>query len=337
MKLETRANLRKRKKRSLRRWVKFLMIIFLLFIAIGLSYAGYLAYTINEVANDSYKELDRGKTSELRAEAVTLENDPVTILLLGVDDYVKEDKGRSDAILLLTINPGTKEIALLSIPRDTRTYIPEIGEKNKINHAYAYNGIDATIETVQEMLDVPVDYYIKTGVNGFQDVVDELGGIEVEVPFDFTQVDLKNRKVYFEEGPMELDGREALAFVQMRKKDPEGDFGRQKRQQEALRAISEKALSINSLSKADDIIKTAGENVETNISLSELMGLRNFYKEIQNRNFTTLKLEGQDDKINGAYYFVPDEDSLFEIESELKRILEINSTDMEEKEYESEY
>lgn len=336
MKLETRANMRKRKKRSLRSWVKFLVAIFLLLIFIGVGYAGYLAYTIKEVANDSYKELDRGKTSELRAEAVTLKNDPVTILLLGVDDYVKEDKGRSDAILLLTINPGTKEIALLSIPRDTRAYIPDIGEKNKINHAYAYNGIDGTIETVQELLDVPVDYYIKTGVNGFQDVVDEIGGIKVDVPFDFTQVDLKNKKIYFKEGPMELDGREALAFVQMRKKDPEGDFGRQKRQQEALRAISDRAISINSLSKADDIIKTAGENVETNISLSELMGLRNFYKEIQDRSFTTLKLEGQDERIDGAYYFMPDEGSLFEIESELKRILEINVTETEDEEYNSE-
>lgn len=319
---------KRRKKRvtsPVKRFFRILLLIVLLATIGGVGYGAYLLYTINQVADDSYKELDSTKTSELREEEVTMDEDPVTILLTGIDDYVENDKGRADVLLLLALNPKTKEIAMVSIPRDTLAYIPDVGEKRKINSSYAYGDMEGTVETVQNFLDVPVDYYIKTGVDGFKDVVDELGGITVNVPFDFKQVDLDNKYVYFKKGEMDLDGREALAFVQMRYEDPEGDFGRQKRQQEAIRAMAEKAISLNTISKADKVIKTAGSHIETNIRLNELLGLRTFYEDVKSKGFSKLSIEGQDDYINGGYYFVPDEESVEEVESELKRILELGT------------
>ena len=248
---------------------------------------------------------------------------------MGVDDYVKNDKGRTDTLLLVTLNPVTKDVAILSIPRDMRTYIPDVERKDKINAAYAYGDEQGTIEAVQELLDVPVDYYIKTGVQGFQDVIDELDGITVTVPFDFKQVDLKNKYVYFQEGEMKLDGREALAFVQMRKEDPRGDFGRNERQQEAIRAIADKAVSLNTLTKADRVIETIGSNIKTNIQLKELLGLRNFYNEIKNKQFERLEIKGEDRMINDIYYYEPDKESLQEVSDEINRILSLSPSNQE--------
>jgi polyisoprenyl-teichoic acid--peptidoglycan teichoic acid transferase len=320
----SRSGKRKNKKRTpFKRFLRFFLILLLVFVVGGLAYAGYTAFNIKNVADKSYKEINKNGKSKLREEKVTLKDDPVTILLMGVDDYVKNDKGRTDTLLLLTLNPKTKEVAMLSIPRDTRTYLPVKRKKDKINAAYAYGNEEATVDAVQQLLDVPVDYYIKTGTSGFQDVVNELGGINVNVPFDFKQVDLKNRYVYFKKGEAHLNGRQALAFVQMRKEDPRGDFGREERQQEAIRALGDKAISLNTLTKANKIIETLGSHISTNISLREFMGLRTFYEEIKNNSIQRLALKGDDRRINGIYYFIPSQESLREVGDKLKGILEL--------------
>lgn len=318
----TRSRQRKRKS-PFKRFLKVFLILILFVAVAGLGYAAYTAYTIKDVAKKSYEQLDRGKKSELRTKQVTLKDDPVTILLMGVDDYQKNDKGRTDTLMLFALNPKTKEVDMLSIPRDTRTYIPKIQRKDKINAAYAYGNEEGAVEAVQQLLDVPVDYYIKTGVQGFQDVIDQLGGIKVNVPFNFKQVDLKNRYVYFKKGPMDMSGREALAFVQMRKEDPRGDFGREERQQEAIRALADKAISLNTLTKANSVIRTLGSHVKTNLELNELLGLRTFYDDIKNKQFNRLEIKGQDAMINGIYYFEPNKQSINEAGNELKRVLEI--------------
>lgn len=321
--IENRTKKRKKKRKTpFKRFLRYVVVTILFLSIIGLTYGGYLAYTINKVADNSFKQLLRGDKSSLRDEAVKLSDNPVTILLMGVDDYQDQDKGRTDVLMLLALNPKTKKVAMLSIPRDTKVYLPLHKQEDKINAAYAYDDIEGTVETVQNFLNVPVDYYIKTGVKGFKDVIDSLGGIDVNVPFDFKQVDLDHNYVRFYKGPMHLTGRESLAFVQNRHDDPEYDFGRQKREQEVLNAIADQALSLNTITKANHIIETIGSNVQTNISIKEFLGLRNFYKEIRNNNITKLKLEGVDSD-DGNWYFLPHENSVKEIEHTFKDILEI--------------
>ncbi|TLS38502.1 LCP family protein [Pseudalkalibacillus caeni] len=317
----------RRKRKRIRRWLKvsILFVILIMFSVVG--YGGYLAFTINKTASGSYEELDRGEKSELRYEDVTLGKDPVTILLTGVEDY-SGGQGRSDVLILVAINPETKEKTVLSIPRDTRTYIEKIDRKDKITHSYSYGGMDATIQAVQDLLDVPVDYYIETNFDGFEEAVDALGGITLDVPFDFKTYDRDGRWVVFEEGPMEMDGREALAYVRMRKQDPRGDFGRNERQQQAIKAMLEEAVSVGSITKVDNMIESVGRNVKTNISMKELFGMRNFYKELQNKSMDTIDLKGEDAYIDNVYYFVPFEDSIEEASQELKSVLEIEDNDV---------
>lgn len=318
----TRSGKRKRKT-PFQRFLKVFFILILFVGLAGLGYAAYTAYTIKDVAKKSYKQLDRGKKSELREQQVTLKDDPVTILLMGVDDYEKNDKGRTDTLMLFALNPKTKEVSMLSIPRDTRTFLKKVQRKDKINAAYAYDNEQGTVEAVQSLLDVPVDYYIKTGVQGFQKVIDELGGITVNVPFDFKQPDLKNNYVRFYKGKMTLNGSESLAFVRMRYDDPEGDFGREKRQQEVIKALADKAVSLNTLTKANSVIRTLGSHVTTNLELNELLGLRTFYNEIKNKDFNRLELKGEGATINRIWYFVPDQQSIKDNGDELRRVLEI--------------
>jgi polyisoprenyl-teichoic acid--peptidoglycan teichoic acid transferase len=264
-----------------------------------------------------------GNTSEHGKEQVSLKDDPVTILLMGVDDYQKNEKGRTDTLMLIALNPKTKEVETLSIPRDTRVFFQKVGRKGKISDAYTYDNEQGTVEAVQNLLGIPVDYYVKTGVTGFQKVIDQIGGITVNVPFDVKQPDLNNNNVHFYKGDMNLNGSQALAFVRMRYDHPEGDLGREKRQQEVITALAKKAVSLNTIAKADSVIRTFGSDITTNLNLKEILALRDFYDEIKNKDFNRLQIKGQGETNNNIWYFVPDRQSINDVKNELKRILEI--------------
>jgi polyisoprenyl-teichoic acid--peptidoglycan teichoic acid transferase len=265
-----------------------------------------------------------GSESELGKEQVTSKDDPVTILLMGVDDFQKNEKGRTDSLILISLNPKTKEVDTLSIPRDTFiAHLPKVGIQGKINDAYTYDNEQGTVDAVQNLLGIPVDYYIKTGVQGFQRVIDELGGITVNVPYDFKQPDLNNNYVHFYKGDMNLDGSQALAFVRMRYSDPEGELGREKRQLVVIRALAKKAVSLNTITKANSLIRMFGSDVTTNLKLKEIFALRNFIDELKNKDLNSLEIKGQGEVINHILYFVPDQQSINDLKNKLKRILEI--------------
>ena len=114
---------------------------------------------------------------------------------------------------------------MLSIPRDTRTEIVGHGTTDKITHAYAFGREEMTIVTVENLLDIPIDYYVRVNMEGFQDIVDAVGGIQVNNSLDFT-----NGGHNYAKGLINLNGEQALSFVRMRYDDPNGDFGRQERQ-----------------------------------------------------------------------------------------------------------
>jgi polyisoprenyl-teichoic acid--peptidoglycan teichoic acid transferase len=325
----TRVRRRKRKKSPFRRFMRFVLVVTLLFVLSAAGYGGYLAYKIKANADKSFVELGDSK-SDLRIDDVKLGKDPVTILLVGIENYQENDVGRADVVKLITINPTTKEAAMVNIPRDTRTYIPAVDRKDKINHSYAYGDKEArekaVMEATEKLLDVPIDYFVSTNFNGFEDIVDELGGITVNVPFDFKQPSFK-RMIYFKEGEMDLNGEEALAFVRMRKQDPRGDIGRNERESEAIRAIMDKAISVSSFTKADNVIDQLGNNVKTNVTMKEMFAMRNFYKTIKNKEFDSLQLETYPETIGGVSYEIPRDESIDEISTELKKILEIENSD----------
>ncbi len=183
-----RSELRKKKKSKKRTIFYTILIIVSSFIILAGTYAVYLTKKAELAANKSYEQIEeRESGSSLREDDVEPLEDNISILLIGIDDSEKRNFGdsnsRSDS-MVATLNNEDKSVKLVSIPRDTFTYIPEVGYEDKITHAHAYGGTIAAIETVENLLDIPIDYYVKMNFEAFIDVVDALDGVVVDVPYD---------------------------------------------------------------------------------------------------------------------------------------------------------
>lgn len=323
MKNKTRSlNREKRKKYRLRK----IALVISLFLAVIIGISGYLAYQTISAANESYADLDRGSKSKLREEDVYLSKHPVSVLLMGIEDYSSQGNGgRADSLIVATFNPDSQSVKLVSLPRDTMAYIENEGHEDKINHSYNYGQL-ATIETVENLLDIPIDYYATVNFDGFKSIIDEIGGVEVNVPFDFweTTDTYPKRKVYFYEGNQQLNGEEALAYARMRKRDPRGDFGRNDRQKELIKSALDSLTTPSNMLKLDDIAAIVGKNIETNLKIRDGISFLKKYRNFSSNNIETLSLKGEDSYIDGVYYFLPSEESLAETKTSLKNHLELS-------------
>ncbi len=313
-----RKQLRVKKKRKKR--IKFIVTTILAILVVGIGLGAYVLTQAYQAADKTYEPLERGEKSKLREEAVTVSKDPISILLMGVEDYsTGGEHGRSDTMMVATFNPEDEKLKLLSIPRDSYVDIPENGQ-DKINHSFAFGGKELTIQTVEDLLNIPIDYYATVNFEGFKNIVDTLGGITVDVPFDFEQNsdDRVAEKLQFYEGEMELDGRYALAYARMRYEDPRGDIGRNERQKEVVQAIIKELASPSTLTKVDDLAEDLGTNIETNMKFSDALNFLKKYKNFDTSNIDQLKLEGASDYLGQISYYFIDEQSLAEVQHELR-------------------
>ncbi|WP_314112963.1 LCP family glycopolymer transferase [uncultured Granulicatella sp.] len=219
---------------------------------------------------------DVGNRTEEEAQEIIENAKPINILLLGIDNGAygrPTEDGRSDTMLLLTSNPTEKKAQLLSIPRDTYTEIVGMNYYDKINHAYAYGQAKMAINSVEKLFDTSIDFYMEINMSGLMEFVDAVGGIEVTSPLTFTY---EGRS--FEEGKKELlDGESALRFARMRYDDPEGDYGRQKRQRIVIEQLVKKMMSFNSITNFEKIMNAVSKNVKTDIPIGKIMALKNTY------------------------------------------------------------
>lgn len=319
---------KQKKKRKLRKRVFFILIPLIVFLA-AFGYAGYLYMEANSVLSDSYEEPSKEK-SDLRDDVVDPDIDNVSVLIMGVDasDVRENDESsRTDALMLATLNKDSNSVNLLSIPRDSYVYIPEVGYESKINHAHAYGGSDAVVDTVENLLDIPVDYYVKVNFDAFVDVVDALDGITVDVLYEFQEQDSKDRAnaIHLFEGEQKLNGEEALALARTRKLD--NDIERGKRQQEIIKAILDKSISLNSILKYDDIIRAVGSNMTTNMLFSEIKSFIS-YGTSGDLSINTLSLEGTDYTPGSTYYWQLDEVALEETKKTLQEHLDFRSSSL---------
>ena len=331
-----RISYKKEKKRgSKKRKILTISLIVIASMLISLSaYAVYLTKKAETAANNAFELVENRDKPGLREEKVEPLNDNVSVLFIGIDDSETRGQGdtnsRSDALMLATLNNKSKSVKLVSIPRDSYVYIPEVGYKDKITHAHSYGGTKASIETVEELLEVPVDYYVKMNFDAFIDVVNALGGIEAEVPYKMLEKDENDRKtVQLEPGVQELDGRQALALARTRHYD--NDIERGKRQQMILSAIVKKAASASSFTKYGEVIDAVGENMKTDMTFDEM---KSFFEYIKGGapQLDTLSLKGDDDMSTGVYYWQLDDESLDEARDILKSHLGLqpDSTNMTE-------
>ncbi len=308
--------MRKRKRKKKRTLLKGLLITFAIII-FGLGAYGYSIYqSLNNAVTKMHSPLDRDQ-SEKREKSLQLNGaEPFSVLLLGVDTD-EGKRGRTDSMVLLTVNGKEKSVQMLSIPRDMRTHIVGKGIDDKVNHAYAFGGVEMTLATVEEMLNVPIDYFIEIDMKGFKDMVNAVGGITVNNDMAFT-VDA-NR---FEKGTIHLNGDEALAFARMRKEDPRGDFGRQLRQREIISGIIDKGASVSSLWNYRDIFTALGNNIKTNLSFEEMVDIQKHYKDTRHQ-INQIEIEGNGQRINGIYYYIVSDEERRQLSEQLRNHLEL--------------
>lgn len=293
--------MRTKRRKSRKLWLKIPIIIIILLV-LGVGIYAFTVYnnakkTVNDKMHDPVESIDLDLTKK-KVKAT----EPLNILLMGIDTE-ESDQGRADALMVLTLDPQQDAMQLVSIPRDTRTAIAGKGIEDKINHSYAFGGSDMTVATVENLLDVEMDYYVSMNMSGMKELVDQLGGITVN-----NEIAWNEGKYDFTEGLTDLDGDKAMAFVRMRKQDPDGDFGRNKRQRKVIQGIVDKGASVGSVNKINGVIDILGDNMATNLDFDDMKKLLSGYKDTR-KNFTDYQIEGNGTKINGVYYLiVPDEE-----------------------------
>ncbi|MEC1523739.1 LytR family transcriptional regulator [Neobacillus niacini] len=307
----------KRKKRRRLKWRNIIgLLLFIILIAGGLY--GFTIYnSFNKAVATMHEPLEDKQSKEKQPEALK-KKEPFSVLMLGVDER-EGDSGRSDTMIVLSVNPNNNSVKMLSIPRDTMTEIVGKGKEDKINHAFAFGGVPMAVDTVEHFLDIPIDYYVKINMEGFKDIVDTVGGIEVENDLAFSV-----EKINFPVGQIHLNGEEALAFIRMRYDDPNGDFGRQERQRQVIQAVIKEGASISSLSKAPDLFQAIGSNVKTNLTFKEMVNIQKNYKGA-GKNIEQLTIQSDGKLIDNIYYGIVTIAEQRRIQDELKAQLEMNS------------
>ncbi|PDZ42303.1 LytR family transcriptional regulator [Bacillus wiedmannii] len=333
-------NTRSKPKKS-RKKTKIIISVILFFLIIGGGYTWFLVNKASSAVRNAAHDLARGDKSDLRDKAVKPITNNVSVLIMGVDESDVRGKEygeaiRTDALLLATFNKDSKTVKLLSIPRDTYTYIPVEKKKDKITHAHAYgstkNGKDggpqASIDAVEKLMNVPVDYFVKFNFKSFMKIVDDLGGIEVDVPVEFTEQDSNDTAdaIHLKKGVQKLNSEEALALARTRHID--SDAMRGQRQQLVIEAILKKLTSVGSVTKVGNIIDDINGQFVTNLTFDDMLS---FYKYGSDSEIEKLQIQGEDcymekgddtcSKSAGGgrtYYYNPDKKELATVTNELR-------------------
>lgn len=267
------SNNRNKKKRRQRIILSFLIPLFTI-VLVAAVYVAHLFATVENEIDASFVEIERPEP----VQEVNPIDQPVSFLFLGIDndDDRQLQSTRADSIIYATLNPHTHEMNMISIPRDT--YVPIMRNGNvirwdRINAAYAIGEESVMVQTIEEWLDVPVHYYATFNFTAFLDVIDALGGIEMDVPVTIQEMDSNDNMgaIVLEEGYQSLNGEEALALARTRKIDD--DVARGHRQQLIIEAIIDKALNFQSISKYTSIAETVGSNMRTNMRMSDMRAI----------------------------------------------------------------
>lgn len=282
------------------------VIFALTLIVVGVGAKVY--FDVKGSVDNTYESVKR--TQPNREKEVDLKNqEPFSVLLLGIDtgDLGRTEQGRSDTMMIATVNPRDKKTTIVSIPRDTYVPIVGYGTEDKINHAYAFGGAAMSMDTVASYLDIPVDHYAAINMKGLKELVDTVGGITVGNEMEFTQDNYT-----FKHGQITLDGDMALSYSRMRYDDPRGDYGRQERQRTIVMGVVNKLLSMDGITKYQEVLNAMESNVKTDMTFDTMKTIALDYRDAF-ANVKTEQMQGEGFmQDNISYQRVSDE--------ELKRI-----------------
>lgn len=279
------------KKRRIWPWI--LMLVVFLTAALGGAYFASNSLTEKPVEKKHSEELLTAK-------------DKATIMIMGVDER-DDDVGRSDTLMIASIDPKTNQASLLSVPRDTRVKIKGHGF-DKVNAAYAYGKEKLSQDTVENLLGVSIDHYVIINTKSFKKIIDAIGGIDIDVPkrmhYEDPWDDDGGLIIDFHPGMQHMDGAKAVTYVRYR--DEEGDLGRIRRQQDFVRAFMEKLVSPSIIPKLPTVIKEVMGSLETDLSFRQLLEFVGTLKESKNNGLKTDMVPGKPLYIDGVSYWIPD-------------------------------
>lgn len=252
----------------------------------------------------------------------------VNILLLGSDTRGAEEVARSDTMILVTVNPETKQVGMLSIPRDLLVSIPNYGQE-KINAAYAYGsqtsytGAGLAVATVEYNFDVTIDYFAEVDTFGMASIIDTLGGVtlDVDAPIkddEYPGAGNNYMRVLFHTGLQHMNGTHAVQFARTRHDD--NDFARGNRQQQLLRALQEQGINLNLLSKATELLTELGNTFRTDLSPTQVLALAKLGSKITPddiQSYNLLSATSVSYAPGQPYYLLPNWDAIHQILDEM--------------------
>ena len=260
---------KKGKKKKGKKKSKFATAVFIIVLICTMFLFGWIGYVgayLYPLLTGSSEE-DEVKAPITEEQKAAFASGKITVLMMGSDRREGEEQSRSDTLMVAFVDLDQKQIRLLSMPRDTYVTIPTTGEQTKINHSYAYGGVDLVKQTLESNFGIKCDYYMDVDFQGFIDVIDALGGITLDVPRDMYYPD---EGIDLTAGVQDLDGSKALQFCRFRS-DGQGDLGRIDRQQAFLVAMKEKMFSAGTLLKIPDICSAVMENMQTDFTGTQIL------------------------------------------------------------------
>lgn len=268
-----------------------------------------------------------------RADRLALKKN---IVVMGVDER-DGDTGRSNTLFVVMMDPKSNNVSLLSIPRDTMVKIPGRGW-DKINHAFAFGGHKLTEQTVEEFLGIQINNYVVIDFRGFKDLVDAIGGIDIDVEKDMYYEDpYDNLVIDLQKGRQHLDGKTAIQYVRYR--DEEGDIGRIKRQQHFMAAIYEKVTSSQIITKMPGLVKELLSMVKTDMPLTDMAkvarAMNTTMKEQKGLNMAMVP--GEPVYIDEISYWVPDMTDLRQLMVDMQGATMSDKYRMAAEKFEAEY
>ena len=232
--------------------------------------------------------------------------DKIIVMIMGVDER-EGDVGRSDTLMIATLDPKKKKAALLSIPRDTRVKIKGYGF-DKINAAYAYGGYELTQDTVEDLIGVHMEHHILINIKSFKKIIDAIGGVDINVEkrmyYEDVWDDDGGLLIDLQPGLQHMDGDTAITYVRYR--DEEGDIGRIRRQQKFMQAVMDKVTSPAIIPRIPSIIKEVVGSVQTDLSVKQLIEFATSLKDAQKSGLQAEMLPGKPMYIDGVSYWIPD-------------------------------
>lgn len=327
-------------------WLTFIFSL-IVFSTIFAKASPYIINMNKEIAKENIKE---EKNIDVNAEEITKEEEEkfeeeltkedneILFLLMGVDDTdgvvgIDSVKGklensterytktglRSDTMILCKFNYDTGKITMLSIPRDTKTKVPTLKNETKINHAHSIGGPNLAVDTVKELLNIDLEYYVTVDYDIVKGIVDEIGGVEVNVPMRMKYTDPTGTPPLYidlQKGLQRLDGDKSLQFLRFRASNnkkvgyKEGDVGRIKSQQEFLKAMVKEVLQIKNIVKLPKMASLYFENVDTNIPWTAVARGVTTIGNIDFSNINTMTLPGVGEYIGDTSYYLLNEKEL---------------------------